>query len=110
MQTRYLWRLVYTLASPMTMPAGEYWFDHDLFVRTAPAASSTSDAPIVTAQELQSMIRDAQPGRSQQSATAKFSLLGTELTMDGQLEPARAVIVRPSSPAATAGADPGAVN
>ena len=100
--TRYLWRLSYTLASPMTLPAGEYWFDHDLFVRPAPAASSLSDAPVVTAEELQSMIRRAQDSKTPRGPS-KFTLLGTEITGGDGWNLPSTVIVRPSSPVLTPG-------
>ncbi len=37
-------RITYTLGSPLTLPAGDYWISHDVAIRNAPAASSTSKA------------------------------------------------------------------
>jgi hypothetical protein len=38
-----IYRLTYTLNTPLTLPAGEYWFSHDASVRAVAAASSTSN-------------------------------------------------------------------
>lgn len=38
--TSPIYRLVYTLNSPMTLTAGEYWFSHDLAVSDQPAQST----------------------------------------------------------------------
>ena len=95
--TRYPYRLTYTLANPITIPAGEYWFTHDAAVRQTPAATSTSEAPIVTAGQLQQMIRTSQKGRTAQKAV-RFSLLGTEMTLEDAPSLPYPVVVRPSWP------------
>jgi uncharacterized protein (TIGR03437 family) len=101
---KVIYHLKYTLAAPLTLPAGEYWFAHDVSVRQQPAASSTSSFPIVTTSELQQLIR-GQQGRPLRQPM-RFSLLGTEmLFVDGWNLPA-AVIVRPDSPVETHGAAP----
>ncbi len=35
-------RVVFSLASPLTLPAGDYWFSHDVAIRATPASSSTA--------------------------------------------------------------------
>ena len=39
-------RVVYTLASPLTLPAGDYWFSHDVAIRATPASSSTAKSVV----------------------------------------------------------------
>ena len=37
-------RITYTLSTPLTLPAGDYWFSHDVGIRSTPASSSTAQS------------------------------------------------------------------
>jgi hypothetical protein len=39
-----IYRLDYKLSTPLTLPAGQYWFSSDASTRTAPASSSTASS------------------------------------------------------------------
>lgn len=50
-----IYRLVYTLKTPMTLPAGEYWFEHDISTPVAAGAAVASagqDDPLPKAKRL----------------------------------------------------------
>ena len=40
-----IYRLVYTLRAPLTLPAGEYWFAHDVSTPSFPSASTSTEEP-----------------------------------------------------------------
>ena len=88
-----IYRLVYQLASPFTLPAGEYWLSHDASVLAQRATSSTAD--FVTVEDLQRLITSQ--NRPQDEARRVF-LYGVELSMEGSWNLARPVTVRPNRP------------
>ncbi len=88
-----IYRLVYQLAAPLTLPAGEYWFSHDASVRAQPAAGSTTES--VTAEDLQRLITSQKrtPGEPR-----RVFLYGVELSMEDSWNLATPVTVRPNRP------------
>jgi hypothetical protein len=56
-----VWRMVYTLDQPITLPAGEYWFAHDLMVPKPLENPNPGPLPEVTGAPV---IRKAVDGRS----------------------------------------------
>ncbi len=88
-----IYRLTYTLASPLTLQAGEYWFGHDASVRAQAAASSTARS--ITVEELSEYIFSQDGPRKD---PVRFSLFGQEMLMEDSYQLPEAVVVRPSSP------------
>ncbi len=104
-----IYRLSYKLATPLTLPAGEYWFSHDASVRAQPGSSST--AQFVLSQEPMVVTSDvAGPMISSEDFAGwiqsqgeiaknprKFNLFGRELTIDNSYQMPKGVVVRPSA-------------
>jgi len=91
-----IYRLVYKLSSPLTLPAGQYWFEHDASVRSAPASSSTSSRSPVT------MMRSDEFGDLIKSQTVdptsfRFNLFGREMFLGPSWVLPGAVEVHPSA-------------
>jgi uncharacterized protein (TIGR03437 family) len=87
-----IYRLSYVLATPLTLPAGQYWFSHDASVRASPAATSTSDA--ISLDDFQRIISSQHvSGRN----VTHFSFFGREMTFEDSFALPRAVTVRPSA-------------
>lgn len=91
-----IYRLVYKLSSPLTLPAGQYWFEHDASVRSAPAASSTSARSPIT------MMREDDFGALIKSQTVdptsfRFNLFGREMFLGPSFVLPGAVEVHPSA-------------
>jgi hypothetical protein len=109
-----IYRLSYQLTTPLTLPAGQYWFGHDASIRATPAASSTSsftESPIsvtdstgagvdsprtITEEELTSIVRKqvGRPIRPPQH----INLFGTDVILEDSWNLPEPVVVRPSSP------------
>jgi uncharacterized protein (TIGR03437 family) len=97
-----LYRLSYKLASPLTLPAGEYWFSHDAAIRAQPVQPS-SDAvtsttgpvlPTVSSEDFEGWIR----GQGEITKNPmKFFVFGRELSLENSYQIPRAVVVRPSA-------------
>jgi hypothetical protein len=87
-----IYRLTYTLNTPLNLPAGEYWLSHDASLRATPAASST--AQFVTAGELETFINSQGP----KGDPIRLNLAGRELELRPSWSLPSAVVVRPSSP------------
>jgi uncharacterized protein (TIGR03437 family) len=93
-----IYRLSYTLKTPLTLAAGQYWFEHDASVRTAPAASSTSDrstVKIMTEDELGALISSQQV----ENKSFRLNLFGREMSLDSSFVLPEAVEVHPSTAA-----------
>jgi len=88
-----IYRLTYQLASPLTLPAGEYWFSHDASVRAQPATSSTERS--VTAEDLQQFITSQ---RRTSGEARRVSLYGVEMSMEDSWNLGSPVTVRPNRP------------
>ncbi len=88
-----IWRVSFKPNSPVTIPAGEYWFSHDASIRATPASSSTA-ASFITTSELMEIIR-MQP---EASKGGRFSFFGRQMQYQGSYELPFAVQVRPDSP------------
>lgn len=88
-----IYRLVYRLATPLTLPAGEYWFSHDASIRAQSATSSTTES--VTVEDLQRLITSQR--RTPNEARRVF-LYGVELSMEDSWNLAKPVTVRPNRP------------
>ncbi len=91
-----IYRLVYKLSSPLTLPAGQYWFEHDASVRSAPAASSTTSRSPIT------MMREDEFGALIKSQTVdptsfRFNLFGREMFLGPSWVLPGAVEVHPST-------------
>lgn len=88
-----IYRLTYRLASPLTLPAGDYWFSHDASVRPQPAAGSTAQS--VTVEQLHQFITSQQrtPGE-----VRRVFVYGVELSMEDSWNLATPVTVRPVRP------------
>lgn len=91
-----IWRLDYRLTSPVTLPAGEYWFSYDASIRDNPT-SGTSTSASVTMSELGAIIQ-MQPTAAK---AVKFSFYGREMTYQESWILPFAVEVRPDSPITT---------
>jgi hypothetical protein len=88
-----IYRLTYQLASPLTLPAGEYWFSHDASVRTQPVKSSPAQS--VTAEDLQRFITSQKPTPGE---ARRVFLYGVEMRMKNSWNLASPVTVRPARP------------
>jgi uncharacterized protein (TIGR03437 family) len=88
-----IYRLVYQLAAPLTLPAGEYWFSHDASVLAIAGTSSTTES--ITADDLQRLITSQ---KRAPSAARRVSLYGVELSMEDSWNLAKPVTVRPNRP------------
>ncbi len=88
-----IYRLVYQLASPLTLPAGDYWFSHDAAVR--PQAAPGSAGQSVTLEELQRLITSQRwtPGEPR-----RVFMYGVEMSMEDSWILATPVTVRPNHP------------
>jgi hypothetical protein len=91
-----IYRLVYKLSAPLTLPAGQYWFEHDASVRSAAASSSTASRSPVT------MMREDEFGTLIKSQTVdptsyRFSLFGREMFLGSSWVLPGAVEVHPSA-------------
>jgi uncharacterized protein (TIGR03437 family) len=91
-----IWRLDYKLNSPVTIPAGEYWFSHDASVRDTPVTGSNSAASVTPA-ELADIVRpQPQPGQA-----VRFSFFGREMMYQESWVLPFALEIRPVSPIST---------
>jgi hypothetical protein len=88
-----IYRLVYRLAAPLTLPAGEYWFSHDASVRSQPAPSSTGNS--VTVEEFERLITSQ---RRTPGAPRRVSLFGLEMSMEDSWNLEAPITVRPNRP------------
>jgi uncharacterized protein (TIGR03437 family) len=88
-----IYRLVYRLAAPLTLPAGEYWFSHDASVLAQLGTSSAAEA--ITADDLQRLITSQKQAPSE---ARRVSLYGVELTVQDSWHLASPVTVRPNRP------------
>ena len=88
-----IYRLVYQLAKPLALAAGEYWFSHDASIRAQPALNSTTQS--LTVDDLQRFI--AAQERPLRRASKVF-LSGVELTMEDSWVLASPSVVRPNRP------------
>lgn len=86
-----IWRVTYKLTSPVTLPAGEYWFSHDASVLSTAVVTSSA---AITTQELRGKI-DAQ--KTAPKNVLRLSLFGQELTWERSTQPLDAQAVRPTS-------------
>ncbi len=86
-----IYRLAYTLNTPLVLPAGEYWFSHDASARTTPASSSTAAVRLPQLTEFISRQKV-----SSQSYT--FSFFGREMQMSDSYVLPEAVEVHPAAP------------
>jgi uncharacterized protein (TIGR03437 family) len=88
-----VYRLTYRLASPLTLPAGDYWFSHDASVRPQAAPSPTGQS--ITVQELQQFVSSQRwtPGEA-----SRVFLYGVELSMKDSWNLPTPVTVRPDRP------------
>jgi len=84
-------RLKYTLAAPLTLPAGEYWFSHDASVRAMPGASSTAQA--ITLREFSRMV-SAGPDKPR---TMLFSFFGRPMSFEESFTIPGAFTILPSA-------------
>jgi uncharacterized protein (TIGR03437 family) len=89
-----IYRLSYRLASPLTLPAGEYWFSHDASVRALPATSSTAQMRLLSLDDLHQWISSQRP---QQKGFVRFSLFGREMSFEDSWTLPEAVVVKPSA-------------
>jgi uncharacterized protein (TIGR03437 family) len=87
-----IYRLTYTLATPITLPAGEYWLSHDASVRSTPGATSTSLR--ITDHQLKDYIS----GQKVDGTTYRFNMFGRDLFFTNSWSLPVAVQVVPSSP------------
>ena len=87
-----IYRLTYTLANPMILPAGEYWISHDASVRSTPGTSSTSIR--IGEHEL----RDYITSQKVDGATYRFNMFGRDMFFTNSYHLPTAVQVVPSSP------------
>jgi uncharacterized protein (TIGR03437 family) len=88
-----IYRLIYRLAAPLTLPAGEYWFSHDAAVRAQPATNVTTDS--ITVEDFQRLIYS----QGQQHGEARrVSLFGVEMSIEDSWNLAKPVTVRPNRP------------
>jgi len=88
-----IYRISYTLATPLTLPAGAYWFSHDASVRAAPAATSTSSFQSITLGEFSRLISMG-PKNPQ---TTEFSFFGRQMSFEESFELPGAFTVLPSA-------------
>lgn len=86
-----IWRLSFRPNTPITLPAGEYWFSHDASIRTSPATSST--AASITTSELSRIIR-SQPNAGE---AIRFSFFGQGMLYQESWSLPSAVQVLPES-------------
>ena len=91
-----LWRLSFKPTSPITLPAGDYWFSHDASIRDTPT-SSDSTAQSINESELAGIMR-MQP---QSGKSVKLSFFGREMTYTDSWKLPFAVQVRPTAPITT---------
>jgi uncharacterized protein (TIGR03437 family) len=87
-----IYRLSYTLATPITLPAGEYWLSHDASVRTTPGVTSTSNS--VPERE----IREYISSQKVENKTYRLNLFGQDMVMTNSWTLPHPVQIRPSSP------------
>jgi uncharacterized protein (TIGR03437 family) len=106
---KLVYRLSYKLTTPLTLPAGEYWFSHDASVRATPALTSTApaflsdtaevvaplDVPAVSTEELSRHI--SSQGREGHGEAIRFWFFGREMTFQGSWSMPGAVTVRPTA-------------
>jgi hypothetical protein len=88
-----IYRLVYRLAVPLTLAAGEYWFSHDASVLAQPGTSSTPES--ISADDLQRLIASQ---KRVPSEARRVSLYGVELSIEDSWLLAKPVTVRPNRP------------
>lgn len=100
-----LYRLSYVLASPVTLPAGEYWFSHDASIRSQPAVSSTA-APLTLETLTSSIKRTITPDElsrwiasqgEMSKDSVRFSFFGREMVVESSWKLGEAVVVRPNA-------------
>lgn len=91
-----IWRLSFKPAAPVTLPAGDYWFEHDASIRDTPS-SGTSTTSSITESELAQIIR-MQP-ESSDSVTVSF--FGRQMLYRPSWSLPFAVQVRPDAPIKT---------
>jgi uncharacterized protein (TIGR03437 family) len=91
-QPKVIYRLSYTLATPITLPAGEYWFSNDASVRAAAATSSTANS--VTEREFTDYITS----HKVEPRSYRFSFFGQNMLYTDSVSLPGAVQVRPNSP------------
>jgi uncharacterized protein (TIGR03437 family) len=89
---KVIYRLTYTLASPITLPPGSYWFANDASIRATAAASSTANS--ITEREFTDYIARHQVDPKQY----RFSFFGQEMFLTDSLSLPSAVRIRPNSP------------
>lgn len=87
---KVIYRLSYKLNTPITLPAGEYWFAHDASVRAAPASSST--AQMVSQSDLSRFIRS----QDVPDYSAQFNFFGRDMTIRNSWALPIAVEVHPA--------------
>jgi uncharacterized protein (TIGR03437 family) len=87
-----IYRLSYTLATPITLPAGEYWLSHDASVRTTPGVTSTSNS--VPERE----IREYISSQKIENKTYRLNLFGQDMVMTNSWTLPHPVQIRPSAP------------
>jgi uncharacterized protein (TIGR03437 family) len=88
-----IYRLVYRLATPLTLPAGEYWFSHDASVRSESSTKSVTQS--VTVDDLRQFI--ASQGHASAEVRRVF-ISGAEMTIQDSWSLAKPVTVRPNRP------------
>ncbi len=88
-----IFRLVYELAAPITLPAGEYWFCHDASVRTSDTPVPASE--LITADEFARWVPSLRPLAEQ---PRRVSLFGVEFGLHDLWSLPRVVTVRPGAP------------
>jgi uncharacterized protein (TIGR03437 family) len=91
-----VWRLDYKLNTPVTLPAGEYWFSYDASIRDNPSTGTSTSASVTTS-ELSDIIQ-MQP---QSGKAVKFSFFGREMIYQESWILPFGVEVRPVSPIST---------
>ena len=89
-----IYRLSYRLASPLTLPAGEYWLSHEASVRAQPATSSTAQAIAISLDDLDQWISSQ---RAQPRNHVRFSWFGREMSLEDSWTLPGAVVVKPDA-------------
>jgi uncharacterized protein (TIGR03437 family) len=87
-----IYRLTYTLSSPITLPAGSYWLSHDASIRSIAAVTSTANS--ITEGELKEYISTHQV----QPRSYRFGFFGQDMFLTNSWSLPTAVQVRPNSP------------
>lgn len=88
-----IYRLSYVLAAPLTLPAGSYWFSHDVAVRSQPATTSTSATPL----SLEEFRHVTESQRQSQGDPMHFMFYGREMIGQDSWTLPEPVVVRPSA-------------